>query len=671
MSLVDALVERGVPDPSDLEELINFGDALYGRLDSADLDDDEAVAAAARNQAPEFVALAEAAARAEDPHASDLLAAAAAALPELRSLVFLDAADVALSSPHFRAAQGRPLAGLLAERVEATRGAEGLQAYEYLEVLTRLGLTENAARFRALELLSSVTLDDAVELLERLPRLVGLAFDQWREDALEALLNTLVEHPEARADALFELGQVQLRAALEQDSLQGVLTGIATARDLFTSVANMEEGRDDATVFRAALEVLTTFAQAPTQTGGDTADAMAALSAAMDRRAAFTTRVGLGGWAAPRRQAEAEWYSLAGKLRIAAGPLEQASWLAPVDTLTQVLAAYQASRSLTVVSADGMRVVLEPTVEAAFLRREGLLEHLRAALEADALRDEDRSVARALLHAVSSGRSGHGGDALGKVLAAAPALAAELGVDGATRLAGQLAKVVDESPELVSWMNNAADARRRGLTRRRDPVVDDLLDRVILGLDGVEDFHGTAREEFIELVTETLRFAADRADVGRESGGQMVAYLFPPATGQAPFTEDYLQRDVYSWLCSSGFRNQARMEERDVAAGRADVTVQRVEHRFIIEVKRELSDASHTALVEAYGPQTAGYTVVGPALSMALVLDLTNHSQGVPSLRDSVWVDEVPIEGGTPRHVVTVVVRGNRPTPRQIRTRRP
>jgi len=36
-------------------------------------------------------------------------------------------------------------------------------------------------------------------------------------------------------------------------------------------------------------------------------------------------------------------------------------------------------------------------------------------------------------------------------------------------------------------------------------------------------------------------------------------------------------------------------------------------------------------------------------------------------LANSVWVDEV-IAGGEIRHVVTVVVRGNRPAPRETRT---
>ena len=181
-------------------------------------------------------------------------------------------------------------------------------------------------------------------------------------------------------------------------------------------------------------------------------------------------------------------------------------------------------------------------------------------------------------------------------------------------------------------------------------------------LENCEDLTGTVREEFVELLTEILRFAADRADIGRGGGGPDILYLFPPEEGKKAFTEVFLQRDVNSWLKSSSLRRFTRMEEPDVAAGRADVTVTQ-EHRFTIEVKRELRDASRDAILAAYGGQAAAYTVVGPRVSFAMILDLTDHAHGVPSLKESVWVDEVPISGGDARHVVAVVVRGNRQRP--------
>ena len=95
------------------------------------------------------------------------------------------------------------------------------------------------------------------------------------------------------------------------------------------------------------------------------------------------------------------------------------------------------------------------------------------------------------------------------------------------------------------------------------------------------------------------------------------------------------------------------MEQHDVAAGRADITVAQ-NHKFTIEVKRELTNVSPAALLKAYGGQAAAYSVTGPAVSLEMVLDLTDQVHGTPSLEESVWVQEVPISGGQPRHVVTL-----------------
>ncbi|MFJ9317921.1 hypothetical protein ACIRN4_27285 [Pimelobacter simplex] len=666
MGLMDVLGELAVPGTSDIAQLNAFGDELYTRVEKSDLDDASAIDEVIAVLAPEFASLAEAAARAGDTHAADLLAALADALPGLHSVMFMDAADVALASPHFLAAHGKPLAGALAERAEATRAAHGTQAYSYLEVLTRLGLTEATGKFRAMAFMASVTLDDSADLLERLPRLVGLAMDQWRDEALGSVLTTLLEHPDAQADALFELGQQMLRSALEADSVESVMQGLIGARERFAEVEAAEEARDDATIYRAALDVLVTFSAAPTGAQADPAEAVTALSDALGRRAAFSTRAAMGGWASPRRLAEAEWFALANTLRLAVPELGKAAWREPAETLSQVLAAYQASRSVSVISSAGLRIVLEPPVHAAFITQKGLLEHLRAALDAGDLPEEQVGDARALLEAVDAGGGATGGDAVGKVWSSAPALAAALGVDADFEAAEVLARAVDNLPEVVAFFNDEAEERARALARSADPVIDNLLGTVVEGLASCEDFNGTVREEFIEVVTAVLRFAADRVDAGRESWKKDIAYLFPPEKGDPPFGEEFLQKDAYKWLGNSPLRPHTRLEERDVAAGRADLSVTR-SHRFVIEVKRELSDASREALHAAYGGQAAAYSAGGPRISLEMVLDLTDHSDGVPSLANSVWVDEV-VAGGESRHVVTVVVRGNRPTPRQTKT---
>lgn len=668
MRLLSALADEGIPDPSNLEELTAFGDGLYGRIDSQELADADATSRAATEYSPEFAALAEAAYRAADPHASRILHEVAQVLPSLQRLVFLDTADVALQCPNLIQMNARPLATALASRIESERSDNGLQAYAYLEVLTRIGLTQPSARLRALDLMLSITSCDSSDFLERTPRLVGLALDLWRESDLTNVLETLTEFEETRVDAQYELAHVQLRTALEESSVAAIFEGLTKARDLFGSVEYMEEAREDAEIFGSALDMIMAFTSSgSTGSAVDTSEIMDKFSNSIARRLALTSRSSMGNWAAPRQRAEVEWYTLADVLRKATGPLAQASWLQPIETLSLVLDAYKASRAVTVMTTAGLQRILEPVVETAFIRREGLVAHLQDALEAH-VEDLDVDTAQRLLDAITSSPSGSGtGDDVGKVWAAAPALAAELGLGtlASPEEAAELARAVVDTPEAVAWMNRAAEERARRRDRRLDPVVDDLLSAVLDGLNECDDLTGIAREEFFHLLTELLRFAADRADVGRGSGGPTVSYLFPPVNGQS-FTEDYLQRDIGSWLGSSPLRRYTRLEEPDVAAGRADITVTR-EHRLVIEVKRETRDASGEAIHRSYAGQAAAYTVAGLSVSIAAVLDLTNHANGVPSLKDSVWVDEVDIPGGSPRYVVVVVVRGNRPVPREVR----
>ncbi|MFC5677086.1 hypothetical protein [Aeromicrobium endophyticum] len=662
--LLEALSALGVPDASLPGELEAYGDQLLASVDLADLNDAAAVTKAATECSPEFIALAEAAARADNTHADALLEAATAALPTLTNLVFLDSADVALNSPLLLRTKGRTLALALYDRVGETKDTSGLQAYAYLETLTRLGFTDDTARYRALEHLSTLGLDDPDDLLERLPKLIGLALDCWNEGGLRDRLSMLLEHDATRADAAYELAQLTLRDALQASTFDDVLAGLTSARDQFTTVESLEEAREDATLYRCALDLTVSFVA-----GGDSIEETAtvkALTTAIDHRAAMTTRSDLGSWAAPRRQAEVEWYALARTLRSATLPLQEPSWNAPGETLSRVLAAYRASRSVTVMTGDGLHVVLEPTVEAAFLRYEGLVYHLRGLVADEGLPAEDLEVARHLIDVITTRSSPAGGDVSGKARAAAPDLAAELGEDLDAVIAAELVAASDSSPNLLRALNSEAKTRARLKARESDPIVDRLLGRVMTGLDGCPGLDGTALAEFIEMLTCILKFAADRANIGRMNGGPTVYYLFEPEDGKA-FTEDFLQRDVATWLKATPLRTFVAMEQHDVAAGRADVTVTQT-HKFTIEVKRDLVDVSRAALLKAYGGQAAAYSITGPSVSLEMVLDLTDQSRGTPSLDESVWVQEVPISGGKPRRVVTIVIHGNRVTPRGVKS---
>ena len=110
------------------------------------------------------------------------------------------------------------------------------------------------------------------------------------------------------------------------------------------------------------------------------------------------------------------------------------------------------------------------------------------------------------------------------------------------------------------------------------------------------------------------------------------------------------------------------MEVSDVATGRVDVIVRIGEIKLTTEVKRELDDASRPSLERQYAAQASAYSGANVPFGQLLVLDLTDHSSGVPSLPDLAWVVEhLSKPDASPRHLVAALVVGNRPVPSNLK----
>jgi hypothetical protein len=191
-------------------------------------------------------------------------------------------------------------------------------------------------------------------------------------------------------------------------------------------------------------------------------------------------------------------------------------------------------------------------------------------------------------------------------------------------------------------------------------LLDDMLGTIDAALSENEDYQGQVRHAFRRLVLLTLRFARDRQDRQRSSGDRKQHYLFAWGAQGAPPHEKELGFDYRDFLVGSELSRAVHAEVRDVAGGRADVVTDFYQFRFVVELKRELDDASRTNLKTFLG-QTGLYSGTDVHLGLLLVLDLTDKSTGVPSFRDNVWCETVGSD--RPRHVVVVRIPGNRIDP--------
>lgn len=189
----------------------------------------------------------------------------------------------------------------------------------------------------------------------------------------------------------------------------------------------------------------------------------------------------------------------------------------------------------------------------------------------------------------------------------------------------------------------------------------EILGRLRADLASNPAFVDEAGASFFSLVTTTVRFLKLTADTAR-------SYTRPVSGGSSPL-ESELQDHFYWYLGGVGFGDTTYLEVPNIATGRVDVVVLG-EHgvRFVTEVKREFKKTSHEDLAAAYFGQASDYQVNNVPLGQLLVLDLSDHTTGVPSVDDSVSVQSVEIENQL-RTIVIFVVHGNRPAPSDMRLR--
>ena len=194
----------------------------------------------------------------------------------------------------------------------------------------------------------------------------------------------------------------------------------------------------------------------------------------------------------------------------------------------------------------------------------------------------------------------------------------------------------------------------------------DLFNEVIRGLQPCPDFQSfSVREQFIRLVTATIRFLANRTNRGRDKHTKKTAYLFAPKPGEKLPLEIELQEDLHDYLDSAGF--EVQMETIDRSGGRADILVIFPRFSIVIECKRELRKAEPEDLKRYLG-QTVAYQAAGVTLGMLAVLDLTPKSRWLPNLRNNMWTERIPAPDPRQldRWAVVMRVPGNRTTPHDI-----
>ncbi|MGX1678173.1 hypothetical protein ACWIFK_08470 [Streptomyces althioticus] len=593
-----------------------------------------------------------------------------------------EAVDVLCTWPSLLDLLGRQTTRVLADHAEdalASTAAAAL-AQPALAGLLRLCLAGAANPHRLLTLLTEITGQEDAEALDRLPILIGIAHDHFPDAGLVSVLSTLHNHPDLptalRADAGYELAVVELRHALDAPNHADIETRLRQALLRFSELDRTQEARLDARAYATALEAVLAFTPAPdAHLHGSLAAAADRLEQTVQHLSAWRSGMHQLEWLSARGLTQSAWARLVEDLRTAQRQLAQPSWYSPAAALNDLLEVYLASRAVHTrmgTSAEpghGLEVLLSPTVEASFLRHEGLLHHLEQALTQDPA-FTGHPDAQALFEAVQQRRSQPdttGQDVMpGKALAGHPALSALFG-SGAALPSDQW------DPALLDRLENLLQQTQRGYTPTGNARVDAKLEELLQVLHRSPAWTAPDSSSFTLLLEYFLRFVHDRFDAQADLYGERTAYLGPPKPKEdgspGVWPEKAVQDDLHQHLSGLLAPGSVQREIIDVASGRTDVTyTPQPGHRFVLEVKRRTKAYSHEGVERDYLAQAASYTATGPPFGMLLVGDHSNHQGGYSDFDDRIWITSyVRSTTEVPRLVIVAVLPIGRPTPSALR----
>jgi hypothetical protein len=533
----------------------------------------------------------------------------------------------------------------LLDRVMERDGQSGAEmASECLAGAFLLADLPGASRPAVVAALDEIGPGDPPLLVRRAALLAGLAWLWNRSPDLEEILQRLSADKEAGEQAQYEMALISLDQALRDDTQQAVLLGLERAASQFASASLAGPELVEAEALAKILSAIVLFcSDDPEDLEAlllQAAEASSARGAELDRRS-------LRSWLRPRLDAEIAWWNMASALKGLSEDLGKRSWLRAVSVLEQIARLRRSLVPAATPSGDRLRGAITEKIAESFLREEGLRGHLTAWLE-DALTSEaDRSEASALL------------EAMGQLKRRRLAFKLELHPLGGADQISIGTQTEQRARALV------AIAANRGFT---EPI-----ERAYVAMDralaGHPDYAGVVQADARGLIEYLTLFLSHCLDVTPTMAKGLFDFLF--ARDDTQPLEIEVQRACWHFLRlqAGGFpQHQVLREVADIGSGRADIVIIRPEWRIVLEIKRELENASRDGIRKYLG-QVATYELAGPRIAFLVVLDLVSQRGWPLTLEDNCWVESLQTIGDSqPRMVCVWRIPGARQPPSETLT---
>ncbi|MFB0498679.1 hypothetical protein ABID99_004916 [Mucilaginibacter sp. OAE612] len=510
-----------------------------------------------------------------------------------------------------------------------------------------IAVRNKAKRYRLIGYLIGIETTDNPEYLKYVAKITGVCYTDFQTEDLVDKLTEFVTAKVGEDDALYELGMCFLTKALNSETQTLAIINFDSAMRLFRRAGAY--GRYDADVYTAAILTLKKFVDR--ENISELKVQVEALTRALSIYNAWDNYNQQIHWIGLRNTEIFYWYEMADYLTMLLEHFTTPAWLEPIVVIEKyMLKIYDCSRTIfKKVATGGLELLTRPIIQAKFIEQPEKVFLLEQWLQLS--KDQEVAIIAQQLHAdieiyKSSWQSGNGEGAVSRSLA-----------DAVPSLAYLPAHALTEFDKFV--VAYTADQ-----TTDVSLILKKQFNDLTNGLKAVSTYsYPEIKKAFNTILFHSLRFLELRMD-NTGANHSKAKYLFQTRTFPK---EDVLQTDYFEYMQPVMLRGKIKVEEMNVAGGRADVYFEYLSFNFCTEVKREFKNTSFDALKIKYLGQAKEYQNTSAKVGILLVLDLLPKPNGIGSFESNIKLEIVSTaKDPEPRGIVVIKVPANRITPSAI-----
>lgn len=503
-------------------------------------------------------------------------------------------------------------------------------------------------RYGLIGYLVDVDLNDDPEYLKYVAKITGLCYSDVQVEDLVSKLKEFVNRNAGEDDALYELAMCLFTKAFNSSTHSQAIENFDSALKLFQQASLYD--RLDAEVYAAAILALKTFIGKAAKITLKTH--LEALKRAVTMYAAWDNYSQQLSWITLRDTELFYWYAMMDDLTHLLDHLAAPAWLEPIVVIeSYLLRIYDCSRTIFKrLTTGSLEILIRPLIQAEFIEQPERVYLLEKWL------DLNKNV---------------------EIAAIAVQLRADIESYKASFLTGNdegavsisLADAVPSLKHLPENLKTAFEEFVEGYIKTHTTDISLILKKqfndLVAGLQVIETYNDPPiRQAFNTILYHSLKFLELRMD-NTKANHAKAAYLFKNI--DLP-KEDVLQADYFEYMQPLILNGKVKVEEMNVAGGRADVFFEYLSFNFCTEVKKDATDTSFTALREKYLGQTKEYQNTSAKVGILLVLDLLPKPNGIGSFESNINLEVVSTASDpVPRGVVVLKVPANRLTPSAVK----